>query len=82
MQFVFLGVPGESHESLTMYGVNFERGVPAEVADSKHAAKLMNHPHFAAVAEPAVTEETQAQEPAPEEPQEPVKRGPGRPKKV
>jgi hypothetical protein len=82
MQFVFKGVPGESHESINMYGTVFPLGEPVEMADAKFAAKLANHPHFYAVAEPAVTDETQTQEPAHEEAQEPVKRGPGRPRKA
>lgn len=68
MKFVFIGVPGESHESLTMYGVTFEAGVPAEVEDERYIAKLANHPHFSAVGEPVVSEETQTQESPPEPP--------------
>ena len=80
MQFVFKGVPGESHDSLTMYGVTFPLGEPVNIDGDKAIAKLAKHPHFRAVAEPVVTAETQTQDP--EEPQEPVKRGPGRPKKA
>lgn len=77
MQFIFKGVPGESHDSLNMYGVEFPLGVPVNIDGEKAASKLANHPHFYSVTKPVVTEETQAQEPL----AEPVKRGPGRPKK-
>lgn len=78
MKFEFIGVPGESHETLTMYGVTFTIGVPAEMEDERYVTKLANHPHFRAVAEAKPDDEAQATA----EPAEPIKRGPGRPKKA
>lgn len=86
MQFIFKGVPGERHESINMYGTVFPLGEPVEMADSKFAAKLANHPHFEAVIETKVyDDDTAATGPAPlpeESPAEPIKRGPGRPRKA
>ncbi len=86
MQFVFKGVPGESHASVNMYGVEFPLGVPTSIESDKAARKLAGHPHFDAVAEPT------ADTPSPREDHDDhasattdtqaVKRGPGRPKKA
>lgn len=62
MQFVFKGVPGESHESINMYGTVFPLGEPTNIEGDKFVAKLANHPHFCAVHEPVATEETQTHE--------------------
>lgn len=50
MQFVFKGVPGESHASVNMYGTEFALGVPTDIGDAKFIAKLAIHPHFETVA--------------------------------
>lgn len=89
MKFKFIGVPGEKHEALSMYGVNFPLGEAVEI-EGKGAEKLKSHPHFEAVADGNVETKTyddgtQATGPAPlpdDSPAEPAKRGPGRPKKV
>lgn len=78
MKFKFIGVPGERHESLNMFGVVFPLGEAVEI-EGKGAEKLKSHPHFEAVEDGGhaggadVTSEESAAEP--------VKRGPGRPKK-
>ncbi len=86
MQFVFTGVPGESHESINMYGTVFPLGEPTDIEGDKFVKKLANHPHFQAVVETKVYDDGTTftgTAPLPDEsPAEPVKRGPGRPKKA
>lgn len=85
MQFVFKGVPGESHASLTMYGVDFPLGEPVNIEGDKIVGKLANHPHFEAVAETKTYDDgTTATGPAPLPDESPaaVKRSPGRPRKA
>ena len=72
MKFTFIGVPGEHHQSLHMYGVDMPLGEAVEVSDLA-ARKLKNHPHFKA-------EAAQDDEPAAEQ-DEPVRKKPGRPRK-
>jgi len=45
MKFKFIGVPGERHEALNMFGVLFPMGEAVEI-DGKGAEKLRGHPHF------------------------------------
>ncbi len=45
MKFKFIGVPGERHESLNMFGVVFPLGNAVEI-EGKGAEKLKSHPHF------------------------------------
>lgn len=47
MKFTFIGVPGEDHKSLHMYGVDMPLGEAVEVS-AVAARKLSNHPHFMA----------------------------------
>jgi len=88
MQFVFKGVPGESHASMNMYGTEFALGVPTNIEGDKFVKKLANHPHFEAVVETKTCDDgATATGPAPlpdGSPAEPIaaKRGPGRPKKA
>ena len=70
MKFTFIGVPGESHKTIHMYGTDMPLGEPVEVSDVA-AKKLANHPHFEAVVE--------AEEAAEQEGDTP-KRKPGRPR--
>lgn len=72
MKFTFIGVPGESHKTIHMYGTDMPLGEPVEVSDVA-AKKLANHPHFEAVAE--------AEEAASEQEGDTPKRKPGRPRK-
>lgn len=85
MQFVFKGVPGESHASINMYGTVFPLGDPTNIEGDKFVRKLANHPHFEAVAPTADTpsplEDHDSHASATADTQ-PVKRGPGRPKKA
>lgn len=45
MKFTFIGVPGESHKTIHMYGTDMPIGEPIEVS-AVAARKLANHPHF------------------------------------
>ena len=45
MKFKFIGVPGERHESLNMFGTVFPLGEAVEI-EGKGAEKLKGHPHF------------------------------------
>lgn len=56
MKFKFIGVPGERHESLNMFGVAFPLGEAVEI-EGKGAEKLKTHPHFEEVKEAAVVAE-------------------------
>ena len=58
MKLKFIGVPGEAHATINMYGVTFPLGevVTLDEADPKNATalrKLARHPHFAVVTEDA-----------------------------
>lgn len=55
MQIKFIGVPGEEHASIRQYGYDFPLGKFVDVTDERAAAKLANHPHFSAKAEPTET---------------------------
>lgn len=75
MKFTFIGVPGEDHKSLHMYGVDMPFGEAVEVSVVA-ARKLANHPHFKAeVEEGEGTPESQ------EEREESPRKKPGRPRK-
>lgn len=72
MKFVFIGVPGEDHSSLHMYGVDMPLGEAVEVSEVA-AKKLANHPHFKLVSTD-IEDGDEAQE-------EPARKKPGRPRK-
>lgn len=46
MKATFKGVPGEEHDSLTMYGQDFPLGKAVEVRSVQAQRKLARHPHF------------------------------------
>ena len=71
MKYVFIGVPGEDHEGVLMYGVEMPLGEAVEVSDLA-ARKLKNHPHFKAEA---------SQEESAAEQDEPMRKKPGRPRR-
>ncbi len=48
MQIKFIGVPGEKHESISMYGHVFPLGKFVDVSGSFAIGKLKGHPHFEA----------------------------------
>lgn len=48
MDIKFIGVPGEKHESLSMYGYEFPLNKFVAVSGSFAIGKLKNHPHFEA----------------------------------
>ncbi len=50
MKFKFIGVPGEKHEELNMFGTVFPLGEAVEIT-GKGAEKLKSHPHFQSVGE-------------------------------
>ncbi len=58
MKFKFIGVPGEKHEELNMFGTVFPLGEAVEI-EGKGAEKLKGHPHF----EPVADEEVKKVEP-------------------
>jgi hypothetical protein len=47
MKIKFIGVPGESHASISQYGYTFPIGELVEVDSEVAVRKLSNHPHFA-----------------------------------
>jgi len=51
MKATFIGVPGEDHESLLMYGQVFPKGKSITVQGKQAKSKLANHPHFKTEAE-------------------------------
>lgn len=75
MKFTFIGVPGESHKTIHMYGTDMPLGEPVEVS-AVAARKLANHPHFMAEGpeDAAVIADPQEQE-------EPARKKPVRPRK-
>ena len=48
MKIKYIGTPGEDHQSIHMYGVDFPLGKLVPVTDLLAIRKLSNHPHFAA----------------------------------
>jgi hypothetical protein len=89
MKITFIGVPGEHHDSVSMYGHTFHLGRALDVTEPLVIRKLKNHPHFAAVDDVTDVAFTELPGDAPEAPQdapaevvqpEPAKRKPGRPK--
>lgn len=48
MKAKFIGVPGERHDSLTMYGLEFplDKAVDVSHLSATLQRKLSNHPHF------------------------------------
>lgn len=50
MKFKFIGVPGEKHEALNIFGTSFPLGEAVDI-EGKGAEKLKGHPHFEAVSE-------------------------------
>lgn len=46
MKAKFTGVPGESHDTLSMYGQDFPRGEWVTVKSALGKVKLSKHPHF------------------------------------
>jgi len=53
MQIKFIGVPGEDHNSIRMYGTDYPLGEYIETTDPLAIRKMSNHPHFKAKAAPA-----------------------------
>jgi hypothetical protein len=53
MQIKFIGVPGEDHNSLRMYGKDYPIGEYVETTDPLAIQKMSNHPHFKAKASAA-----------------------------
>ena len=47
MLIKFIGVPGEEHDTIHMYGQDFPLGKPVEVTDPEAVKRLSRHPHFA-----------------------------------
>lgn len=43
----FIGVPGEEHEAISMYGYHFPKGEAVDVTDPEAIRRLARHPHFA-----------------------------------
>lgn len=80
MRFVYLGPPDEPSVAGTFHARTGEwvRGVPREISDDAAIARLLRHPHWAAVEEEAP--DAPGLETAPELPDAPKKRG--RPPKV
>lgn len=50
MKVTFIGVPGEKHESMHMYGQDFPLNKAVDVTNPTAMRKLANHPHFKAEA--------------------------------
>jgi hypothetical protein len=46
MQVKFIGVPGEHHQTIHMYGQDFPLGQVVEVNNQLAIKKLQRHPHF------------------------------------
>lgn len=57
MKIRYLGTPGESHDSIHMYGIDLPLGEDIEVEDKFAIRKLSNHPHFEATGEKPVDAE-------------------------
>jgi hypothetical protein len=77
MKFTFIGVPGESHQTIHMYGADMPLGEAVEVS-ALAARKLANHPHFKAA---PVEAEEPAEPVEPQEQEEQPRKKPGRPRK-
>ena len=75
MKFTFIGVPGEQHKSIHMYGVDMPLGEAVEVS-ALAARKLASHPHFMAEGP-----EDAALIAEPEEQAEAPRKKPGRPRR-
>ena len=52
MKATFIGVPGEDHDALYMYGQVFPKGKAVSITSPLGMRKLANHPHFETTAEP------------------------------
>lgn len=53
MKATFIGVPGEQHDSILMYGQVFPLGEAVTVTSELGMRKLAKHPHFEAKADSA-----------------------------
>lgn len=81
MKFTFIGVPGEQHESLSMFGATFPLGESVEIEGDRAIAKLKAHPHFEVAAPDSEEEHPEAAQDSATAPAEAPKRR-GRPPKV
>jgi hypothetical protein len=53
MKIKYTGTPGENHQVIHMYGVDFPLGKLVPVTDPFAIRKLTKHPHFASQSEPS-----------------------------
>ncbi len=53
MKATFIGVPGEEHDTINMYGQEFPLGKAVRVESRQAMRKLQGHPHFKVEAEPS-----------------------------